>query len=204
MHVPVSVTIALDKALNAYLQLSDTAQTNCEKLGGKLLALELRGLNTTLYFLPEKNHLHVRSFTDQTPDALISATPLALVQLALQQNADKALFAGQVKITGDTEAAQTFQDILSGADIEWEEHLSQLTGDIIAHQLGRGIRGFINWADQSRSSLQADISDYLLHEAKLLPDREDVEHFLNEVDQFRADVERLSIRLTRYEQTLKS
>jgi len=203
MHVPVPVIIAIDKAINAYLQLDDNIVKKLALLGEKLIAIELRGLNMSLYFLRDNNRLSVRSFADEKPDAIISATPLALAQMAVQKNADKALFAGQMKITGDIEAAQTLQDILSGADIDWEEHLSSLVGDVMAHQMSRGIRGLFNWTNNSQLSLQADLSEYLLHETKLLPDRQDLNNFLNDVDTLRSDIERFSVRLERYEQTSK-
>jgi len=201
MHVPVPVIIAIDKAINAYLQLDDGAPAKLAKLEDKLVAIELRGMNTSLYFIQDQNKLCVRSFADETPDAIISATPIALAQMAVQKNADKALFAGQMKITGDLEAAQLLQDILSGADIEWEEHLSGLVGDVMAHQLSRGARKLFNWGKASQSSIQADLSEYLLHEAKLLPDRQDIDQFLDEVDTLRSDIERFSVRLDRFEQT---
>ena len=204
MHVPVPVIIAIDKAINAYLQLGDDVTSKLTKLDDKLVAIELRGINTNLYFIRDNDKLSVRSFADETPDAIISATPLMLVQMAMQKNADKALFAGQMKISGDLEAAQALQDILSGADIDWEEHLSSLVGDVMAHQVSRGIRGLFNWTDNSQSSLQADLSEFLLHEAKLLPDQQDLNNFLDDVDTLRSDIERFSVRLDRYEQSNKT
>jgi len=204
MHVPVPLIIALDKAINAYLLLDDGAASKLAQLDDKLVAIELLGLNMSLYFLRDNNKLSVRSFADEKPDATISATPIALAQMAIQKNADKALFAGKMKITGDLQAAQTLQDILSGADIDWEEHLSSLVGDVVAHQVGRGVRGIVNWASNSQSSLQEDLSEYLLHEAKLLPDRQDLNRFLDDVDTLRSDIERFSIRLDRYEQAHKT
>lgn len=200
MHVPVPLTIALDKAINAYLQLGDDVAAKLSPLDDKLVAIELRGLNMSLYFLRDGDKLSVRSFADGSPDATISATPIALAQMAVQQNADKALFAGQMKISGDLDTAQALQDILSGADIDWEEQLSGLVGDVVAHQVGRGVRRLFNWASNSQSSLQADLSEFLLHEAKLLPDREDLNNFLDDVDTLRSDIERFSVRLARYEQ----
>jgi len=200
MHAPLPLVITLDKALAAYLQLDPDAVSKLSKLDGKLIALELRGLDMTLFFVGDKNKLAIRGFSDATPDATLSATPLALAQLAIQNNADKALFAGQMKIEGDMECAQLLQDILAGVDIDWEEQLAGLLGDVAAHQVGRGVRGFLNWATDSHSSLQADLSEYLLHEAKLLPDRNDLSNFLDDVDTIRADIERFSVRLDRFEQ----
>jgi len=203
MRAPLPLVISLEKALAAYLQLDPDSEQKIQKLDGKLVALELRGLDMTLFFVGEQNKLSIRSVADETADAVISATPLMLAQMTVQKNADKALFAGKMKISGDLDCAQALQDILGDTDIDWEEHLSSLVGDVVAHQVGRGVRGLFNWASNSSSSLQEDLSEYLIHEVKLLPDAEDLENFLNKVDTIRSDIERFSIRLDRYEQTNK-
>lgn len=204
MRAPLPLVISVEKALAAYLQLDPDSAHKIAKLDNKLVALEFRGINMTLFFIGEQSKLAIRSVADETPDAVISATPLMLAQLAIQKNADKALFAGQMQISGDLDSAQALQDILGDVDIDWEEHLSKLVGDVAAHQVGRGVRGFLNWANNSSSSLHEDLSEYLLHEAKLLPDQEDLDNFLNQVDTIRSDIERFSIRLDRYEHTNKA
>jgi len=203
MRAPLPLVMSLEKALAAYLKLDPDSGSKIAKLNDKLIALELRGLDMTLFFVGEQGKLAIRSIADDAPDAVISATPLMLAQMTIQKSADKALFAGQMKISGDLDAAQALQDILGDTDIDWEEHLAGLVGDVVAHQVGRGVRGFFNWASNSNSSLREDLSEYLLYEAKLLPDTEDLNHFLNEVDTIRADIERFSVRLDRYEQTNK-
>jgi len=200
MRAPLPLVIGLEKALAAYLQLDPDSAEKISRLDGKLVALELRGLDMTLFFVGEQQKLAIRSITDAMPDALISATPLMLAQMTIQQSADKALFAGQMKISGDLDAAQALQDILADVDVDWEEHLADLVGDVVAHQVGRSVRGLFNWATNSSASLHKNLSEYLLHEAKLLPDTEDLENFLNDVDTIRADIERFSVRLDRYEQ----
>lgn len=200
MRAPLPLVIGLEKALKAYLQLDPDSTQKVAKLDGKLVALELRGLNMTLFFVGEQHKLAIRSIADETVDAVISATPLMLAQMTLQKTASKAVFSGQMKISGDLDSAQALQDILADVDIDWEEHLAGLVGDVVAHQVGRSVRGLFNWATNSGSSLQEDLSEYLLHEAKLLPDAEDIENFLNKVDTIRADIDRFSVRLDRYEQ----
>jgi len=199
MHAPVPLIAALDKALTAYLQHDPDSTQKLAVLENKLIALELRGINITIYFVADNGQLHLRSFADDSPDTTISATPLALAELAFKQNADQALFGGHMTITGDTDAGQALQDILAGVDIDWEEQLSGLVGDVTAHQLGRGLRNLFHWGKTSKASIEADVSELLLHEVNLLPQKRDVEQFLDDVDTLRADLERFSIRLDRFD-----
>ena len=114
-----------------------------------------------------------------------------------RMGSDKALLEGAVTIVGDTETAQQFQEILSGSDWDWEEQLSHVTGDVLAHQTGKLVRQAKQFARDSRESLQHDISEYLQEEARLLPPRTEMQYFLEGVDELRAATDRLAARVHR-------
>ena len=194
----------LDAALNAVLKLDPHAKRRIQKLEGKLLALHIRGPELTLYLLPVDSRLQVHSFAEGHIDTTITATPLGLAQLALQSDKSSAMFKGDVTIVGDIEFGQAIQDILGQIDIDWEELLSKAIGDVAAHQVGRGVRGLMGWTESAGDSLQQDISELLQHEMRLLPQREDIATFLNDVDTVRADLERFELRLSRFEQSMNN
>ncbi|WP_126452116.1 ubiquinone biosynthesis accessory factor UbiJ [Sulfuriflexus mobilis] len=204
MRAPVPLVSALDVALNRVLQLDPQAAQRIHALEGKLLALHIRGPNLTVYLLPVDGRLQVHAFAEGHVDTTISATPLGLARLALQTEASDAMFKGEVKIVGDVEFGQSIQELLGAIDIDWEELLSKLVGDVAAHQVGRGVRGLINWGEQAADSLQQDLAELLQHEMRILPQRVDVEQFLDEVDMLRADFERFELRLARFEQRMNN
>lgn len=200
MRAPVPLVTALDAALNQVLQLDPQARQRIQAMEGKLLALHIRGPNLTIYLLPVDGRLQVHAFAEGHIDTTISASPLGLARLALQADASDAMFKGDVKIVGDVEFGQAIKDLLGNIDIDWEELLSKLVGDVAAHQLGRGVRGLTRWGEQASTSLQQDIAELFQHEMRLLPQRIDIEQFLDDVDALRADVERFELRLSRFEQ----
>lgn len=195
---------ALDAALNQVLQLDPRAEQRIQAMEGKLLALHIRGPNLTVYLLPVDGRLQVHAFAEGHIDTTISATPYGLARLALQQDASDAMFKGDVKIVGDVEFGQAIKALLGNIDIDWEELLSKVVGDVAAHQVGRGVRGLINWGEQAGDSLQQDLAELLQHEMRVLPQRVDVEQFLDDVDALRADLERFELRLSRYEQRINN
>ena len=70
----------------------------------------------------------------------LAGSPIDLLRASDKTSGHAQLFAGNVRIDGDTSIAHRFSDALGGLDIDWEEQLSQLTGDIAAHEIGRGVR----------------------------------------------------------------
>jgi ubiquinone biosynthesis protein UbiJ len=102
-----------------------------------------------------------------------------------------------VEIQGDSELGHRFGNLLGKLEIDWEEQLSKLTGDLLAHQTGNLVRGAGAWARAARASLAQDLPEYLQEELGLLPSRIEVGEFLAEVDRLRDDAERLEQRIQR-------
>jgi len=191
-----TLAAALESALDLYLKQDPGALQRCAEMDGKVIALDVTGLDLSLYFMPGADGILVAGHYEGEADTRLRASPLGFARLSLGPRED-ALFEGAVDIQGDTETGQQFQDILSAVDWDWEEQLSRITGDVIAHQTGSLARKVTQFIKSSRSTLQQDVSEYLQEEVRLLPARTEVDYFLEEVDQLRADVDRLSARVDR-------
>jgi len=193
---------ALEEALNLYLDLDHDAKAQLARLHGRVIALQVLGVGVTLYLVPGPTRLQVLSRYDGQPDCVLRGSPLALARLSEPERGADRLFAGEVEIHGDTELAHRFGKILGQIDIDWEEQLSRLTGDILAHELGNAARGAQRWGREARHSLGLDLKEYLQEETRLLPNRWEIEGFLAGVDEVRDDVERLEARVARLERRL--
>ena len=187
---------AFESALNAALRLDPYTVQRLGNLAGKVVAMELRGINLTLFLALHIDRIEVRGEHAGEADARLSGTPLAFARLGLSGDRS-ALHTGDVQISGDTELGQQLRDILASMDIDWEEHLSRFTGDVIAHQVGNAARSSKRWAQESSAALLQDTGEYLKYERELLPDRVQVETFMQQVDVLRDDVERLEARVQR-------
>lgn len=195
---PYLVTAPLEQALNAYLALDPGSVDKLAGIEGKVVELDLQGPpNIKLYFIPELGKLRVTAYCDQAADAVIRATPLALTRMALSDSADESLFGHGVTLLGDTGLATRIQTLLVNADIDWEEHLSHIVGDIAAHQIGRGARGLLDWGKSVLQTAQMNSDEYLHEELRATPLRREVDEFMNDVDKLRADVERTAARIQR-------
>jgi ubiquinone biosynthesis protein UbiJ len=92
---------------------------------------------------------------------------------------------------------QKLTGLAKRANIDWEEPLSRLLGDSVAHEIGRGVRGFVSWANAAGGTFACDVGEYLREERRLSPTRLEVDDFASDVDQARDDVERLAVRIAR-------
>ncbi len=197
MQVPTLFISALDAALNACLRLDPGTLQRLAALSGKVIAIELRGLDITLYLLPSASGMQVSGVHEGAPDTLLSGTPLALARLGVTKHEPGTLFSGDVEIRGDIELGQRFKAILDAIDIDWEEQLSKLTGDVIAHQVGNAVRDMLGWSRRAADTLGRDTAEYLHEESRDLPKRDEVEEFLAGVDTLRSDADRIEARIHR-------
>lgn len=202
MTPPVWLLAAVETAVNTWLDMDPEGAAALAELEGRVIGIELRGLDLRFYLLPalgKQAACQVLGRFAGEADAWISGAPLSLLKLGLASGeaARQTLFAGDVEIRGDIELGQRFQRLLQRIDIDWEEHLSRLASDVVAHQLGNLARGALRWAGRAGEGLRRDVSEYLREEARLVPVEEEMEDFLDGVDALRSDVERLEQRIAR-------
>ncbi len=195
-----ALAAALETALDLYLKQDPEALRRCGDMQGKVIALDINGLGLALYFIPGPDGIQVLSHYEGAADTRLRGSPLGLARMSLGSR-DDTLFEGTVEIQGDTETGQQLQDILASTEWDWEEQLSRVTGDIVAHQIGTLARRARDFLGATRTTLEHDVSEYLQEESLLLPCRAEAERFFAEVDCQRADVDRLSARVQRLLQT---
>lgn len=190
-------TAAIETAINQYLKLDSEAFARLAEFQGKVIAIELKGLGLGFYLLPDQEGIQVMQSFDGEVDATIVGTPFALLRMKLDERGRDTLFQGDVEIKGDLRTGQAFNRLLESIDINWEEHLSHVVGDVVAHGIGGKLRDLLNWGKESGQRLRDDVADYLHEESRDLPVRDEVDGFMQQVDEIRSDVERLEMRVLR-------
>ena len=194
---PALLTEALETALNAMLAANLEAAEALPALTGRVLCLDIEGLDLQLCLLPAGRRVQVLGEYAGEPDATIHATPLGLMRMSLAGG--EALLEGAARITGDSAFAQRLGGLLRLSAVDWEELLARGLGDVAGHQLARLLRAGGDWLRDSAAALEQDLGEYLTEEARLLPASAALEHWLQGVEALRADVDRLEARLRRLE-----
>lgn len=193
---------AVEGAVNRYLGVDPDFARTLHPLEGRVIgvALEGAGVELLVHFVAEGVLVRRARVEDPVeapaPDVHIRGTPLALARLAREGGNDPTL-GGQVRIHGDIDVAQKLSRALADLEVDFEELLSRVTGDVTAHQVGRAVRGVGRFVDRARSSFERDLGEYLSEETALTPRREELEQFGTDVDVLRDDVERLEQRVRR-------
>jgi len=194
MTIPAIALAAAETAINKALGMDPVSAQRLARLEGRVIAIHIDPPALTLYLLPDQHGLMLMGRYEGEPKLRLSGNPSAFAKLAAGN--DGGIPAG-ITIEGDAKLASELQAIAAGLDLDWEEQLSRITGDSIAHQTGRLLRGSGAYLRQTANTLGLNLEEFLKEEARLLPQRFEVEEWVSDVDRLRDDVARLEARLAR-------
>ncbi len=184
----------LDAAINRYLSLDPEVQEKLAALEGQVIAVQITGLNQTLYFFPHQAGMNVAEQYQGEADTTLKGSPLALLKMSLSRDVAALMLKGEVEIEGDVRLGRRFKKILTEIDVDWEEYLARVIGDAPAHHLFSMAKIIINWAQQAGTDVASDISEYLQEESRDVVSKPELEIFYEEVDALRTRLDRAQAR----------
>lgn len=187
----------LQIAINRYLAYDPEVPKQLAAMQGKVVELHFLILDLSVYIVINADDLDICDDYTGVVDTTISGSPIALAMMGMQQSSTSSLFSGEVTIDGDLELGTKFQAFLDNIEVDWEEPLSQLSGDVVAQQMGDVLRGVASWLQQSTETNSLNVSEYLREEQAVLPSKYEVERFKREVDDVRLSVDRLEAKVQR-------
>lgn len=193
----------LQAIMKSILDLDPEFAEGIAELEGSVLEVHLQGIDKRFQLHPSVSGVSVVPVDDNerqsavVPNVTISGPPFTLLRLLGSFESVNGVLPPDVSISGELQLVQKLTRLAKRANIDWEEPLSKLFGDSVAHEVGRGIRGFVSWASTATETLACDMGEYLREERRLSPTRLEVEDFATDVDQARDDAERLAVRIAR-------
>jgi ubiquinone biosynthesis accessory factor UbiJ len=190
----------LERLINHGIEKSSTAQAMAAALDGK--SLEVRADGTLLALRLSATAGRVRlgpageALQGSAPSATLAGGLLSIIG-TLRGDPEARIRDGELRITGDTDVAGQFRDLLHMARPDLEDELAQLIGDPMAHQIGSFAHAFAEWGSRAAGSVARSVGEYLTEERQVLPTRTEVEEFCREVDTLASDADRAAERLSR-------
>ncbi|MCN4144696.1 MAG: SCP2 sterol-binding domain-containing protein [Thiohalomonas sp.] len=189
----IALLAAMETGLNQLFAMDPDTFAQLARFKGRIVAFHITDIEQMLYFFPDQQGIQIISHYEGEADTIISGSIFAFARMAMADEKGKttALFKGDIAL------GQHFQALFKQLDIDWEEHLSHINGDVIAHSLGNMARGFFGWGKQSLDSLTMDLSEYVQYESRDVASGPEINHFNQQIDKIRSDVDRAEARINR-------
>ncbi|HPF27467.1 MAG TPA: hypothetical protein P5528_01230 [Steroidobacteraceae bacterium] len=199
------LTQSIENLLNRNLAQSPRARELCRELTDKRLRitavgpgwqLDVVSLGTSLQLTSRLAPDAVSAANDATAiiHATIEGTPLSLGALAATDAAE-TIRRGDVRIGGDAEIAQRFQQIFRLLRPDTEEELSRLIGDSPAQQILRLTRGMLQFGQRAARTTVRNTAEFFAHESQDLVPTAEAQDLYQGVDRLREDVDRIDARI---------
>lgn len=182
-----------EKMLNAALRYDPATRIGLAQLEGKIVAVQITAPALNFFVMPMDDELRLMGNWEGDVDTRITGSLMALAQLS--QTETHNLKDSGVTVMGDLTLLADLQRLMKNLDIDWEEMLSQFTGDIIGHQTAEMIRAKFGWAKNRAKSAQRLTGEFLTEELKTLPGKPELEDFYRQVDDLRLAVDRAAARV---------
>jgi hypothetical protein len=108
-----------------------------------------------------------------------------------------ALINGDLTIGGDSRLLQQLQRLLGELDIDWEAPIAAVTGDIVGHQIGRSLRGILAWGKTSKASIERQLKEFIIEEARLSPSEAELCDFYDDIRRLQQTIDRVDAKIKR-------
>lgn len=188
----------IESATNRLLAMDPSASDKIVALSGKTMDLVVTGFPDPARFTFTSTGVEVdRVTTDvaaHAADATLSGSPFAFARAFMGSDAQAAMTAG-VKVDGDVEFAQQFSALMGELDIDFEDEIAHYIGNAPAYGLSRLLRKGRDFVTQGSQRVQDNVGEFLREDSEQLADGDEINTFMNDVDDLRASVDAIERRI---------
>ena len=174
---------------------SETAE-RLDRLHGRVICLQL-ATSTATVCIELGDPIKVSRACEGEPSVSLKGHLHDFVAYAQASRAGDAFGAGRIEISGDLAAAQELQRLLQTLNPDFDSWLARVVGDAAAHRVGRTVRAGLELATHQSRRLREDLVEYLMHELRLVPTRQEVATLTRQIHEVADAAERAAARLAK-------
>ena len=196
MPFPSLVCAVIETTINQLLTLDASADHRIAPLRNKAFKLTLQEYRQPLYFFVTQQRVEILSQYEGPLDVALTVAASALAQLQNNGAITELIKSEQLIISGDIKLLQQFAELLTQLDIDWAEHLSHYTGDVIAYHTIENLNKIGTKLKMLKSAAHEQAADYLTQELRLAPSQLEFVHFSDQVACLNQDLIELESRIS--------
>ncbi len=186
----------IEAGVNRVLALDTESAQRLLKLQGKVLQVDLEGLEITLFLGFDSGNVQVDLETESEPDTIIAGTPVALFAMAAPTDAgDWGLPGSSVQISGDANLARDIERVFSQMSLDWEKPLTDILGDTLGFQFASGIKQGVDAVRAATEQTVEMTATFFRDESDMLVRPQELSEFNGAVDGLTDAIERLEARI---------
>ncbi len=182
----------MTSAIQKLIKYDHEAVKKLKPFAGKKVKIHLQPIDQSIIFILKEDTIEVSRDGKLEVDTTISGKPSSLFAMSTNQHIPGL---DGVVINGDATTGQFVADFLKQLSPDWEEAWCDLLGEIPGYHVSNLLKGISKAGKSFANSLKQSTQEYLLEENRELVHPDEMEAFLDQVDDLSADVVRLERKI---------
>jgi ubiquinone biosynthesis protein UbiJ len=192
--MPKAAALAsLEAAINGALVYDPGSRSALRELDGKPIAIRATSPAWELGICAQGEKIKLLG-TLENPEAEVLGPTSALLELG--RNPGVNLANTELEVRGNTQLLAQWQALANGLDIDWRDALGKFIGQVPAHALGEAVASAQDWRRARSRNIKAQLAEYLVEEAQLLPNRALFDEFAQNNQALQLEIDRLAARVS--------
>lgn len=182
----------MTSAIQKLIKYDREAAKKIKPFAGKKVKINIQPIDQSIVFLLKEDNIEVSTDNNIEVDTTITGKPSALFAMSTNQHIPGL---DGVVINGDATTGQFMADFLKQLSPDWEEAWCDLLGEIPGYHVSKFLKSLSEAGKSFAQSMKSSTQEYLLEESRELVHPDEMEAFLDQVDDLNADVVRLERKI---------
>lgn len=188
----------VEELLNRILAKDSYLRSRLKIFSGKSLQISVYPPGITVTVLFERDRIRLLSSPAELLDIEITASIRGnvseLLPLLIEKPDRRPLSNPAITVTGDVNFIQDIYASLHNLDIDWEDYLAPMLGNLITNELSQFGEDLQEWSQQVSSNMRRNVDEYLKEEERIFPKKEQLKDFGEELDRLKLKIDRVKAK----------
>lgn len=198
--LPKPATDMMSRALANAIKYDPDSQKKLKSMAGKVVDVVILPIDQHIPMMVHEDRIEILNEVPESVDTTISGKPTALFAMSQNQHIPGL---DSVSIHGDATAGQFIADFLKQLKPDWEDAICDIFGDEAGYRISETLKTAKQIGSNLFSSFLNSSKEYMLYENQELVRPDEMEQFLDDVDDLKSDTARLERKMEQLAQKQK-
>ena len=198
-----AMCLPVERVINHALRQDNATLARLARQEGRMAAVDIEGLGRFNVRLL-RDGIALSMTPDSDSEVVLSGKLTDFLELARAEDKAHELINSDIDMDGDTELALYLTRTVQALDIDWESAIQPLTGGLLAHQIGKGLRSLSRWSSDTGSTYRTAAKEYLEDELQAVTPSAMLDDFATQTDDLRLMMDRIEARIAGLENKKKT
>ena len=189
--------MALEHGLKQVMALDPVTARRFAALDGQVIQVACTSPGMDIWLVFTAEGIELQACYESVENCMIRGTAAALLKLTVSDDPMKTISSEGITVVGNTELLLTVAAIIKNSEFDWEALLARYSGGMAAQAISKVSRAGVTLFGDAVTAGRLNLSEYLQEELRILPPKNEVGAFCDDLGGLRLAVDRLQAMVER-------